>query len=102
LAIAISTEDPFYNQSSIDQTCMDFSRSEAWCEDNEGKREQFNAITAYLDSSNVYGSDDVTAANLRTFINGKLKVSDNNLLPLNENGEHIAGDTRAREMMGKL
>jgi len=81
---------------------MDFARSEAWCEENGGKREQFNAITAFIDNSNVYGSDDISAAKSRTLIDGKLKVSENNLLPVNDKGEHIAGDVRAREMPGKL
>ncbi len=50
-----------------------------------------NDITAYLDGSNVYGSDDTKAHWLRTFEGGKLKTSEGNLLPYNTlNGEFDA------------
>ncbi len=42
-----------------------------------------NKITAYLDLSNIYGSDEKRANWLRTFKDGKLKVSEGNLLPWN-------------------
>jgi hypothetical protein len=43
-------------------------------------RQQVNAITSYLDLSNVYGSTRVVANALRTFQGGLLKTSDNGLL----------------------
>jgi hypothetical protein len=43
-------------------------------------RQQVNAITSYLDLSNVYGSSRVVANALRTFQGGLLKTSDNGLL----------------------
>lgn len=81
-----------------------------------------NAITAFIDGSAVYGSDEERAAWLRTFEDGKLKVSSGNLLPFNTvNGEYtgeidpfapfmanmnrattrffVAGDDRANENM---
>ena len=42
-----------------------------------------NAITAFVDASNVYGSDQHRADWLRTFEGGKLKTSAGNLLPYN-------------------
>jgi hypothetical protein len=46
--------------------------------------QQTNAITSYLDLSNVYGSTQAVANALRTFSGGLLKTSDNGLeLPLN-------------------
>lgn len=51
-------------------------------------REHLNIITAYLDGSAVYGSDEERAHWLRSFVDGKLKVSKGDLLPLNtEDGE---------------
>jgi hypothetical protein len=44
-------------------------------------RQQINVITAYLDLSQVYGSSQVVADALRTFEDGRLKVSAGNLLP---------------------
>ncbi len=42
-----------------------------------------NAITAYIDGSGVYGSDEYRANWLRSFTDGKLKVSEGDLLPYN-------------------
>ncbi len=42
-----------------------------------------NEITSFLDASNIYGSDKARADWLRTFKDGKLKMSEGNLLPWN-------------------
>ncbi|QDU40354.1 peroxidase [Maioricimonas rarisocia] len=70
-------------------------------------RQQINEITAFIDASNVYGSDDVRAMTLRTLSGGLLKTSDGDLLPFNEEGLpndgspmadfFVAGDVRANE-----
>ncbi|MEM7064309.1 MAG: peroxidase family protein [Cyanobacteria bacterium P01_B01_bin.77] len=67
-------------------------------------RQQENLITAFIDASNVYGSDTTTATNLRTNDGtGKLRTSfasnGETLLPI-ENGQYIAGDVRAAEQTG--
>ncbi len=46
-------------------------------------RQHPNLITAYIDGSGVYGSDEETANWLRTFTGGKLKSSADNMLPFN-------------------
>jgi len=52
-----------------------------------GVRQQVNQITAFIDASNVYGSDEERALELRTLDGtGRLKTSDGDLLPFNENG----------------
>ncbi len=72
----------------------------------DGVREQINEVTSFLDGSQIYGSDPIRAAALRTFQNGKLKTSFGNLLPLNVDGLpnlgsdpelFLAGDIRANE-----
>jgi len=70
-------------------------------------RQQINQITAFLDGSVVYGSDDVRAAELRTFEGGQLATSEGDLLPFNTAGLpnaggpgnelFLAGDVRANE-----
>lgn len=76
-----------------------------------GPRQQINEITAWIDASNVYGSDLERVNALRTLDgSGQLKTSDGNLLPFNEFGLanaggpsarlFIAGDVRANEQVG--
>lgn len=73
-------------------------------------RQQTNALSAFVDASQVYGVDAERAAALRTFAGGKLKTSDGNLLPYNSEGLpnaappgvpadsfFLAGDVRANE-----
>lgn len=88
--------------------------------DVSNPRQHANSITAFIDGSAIYGSDEERANWLRSFQNGKLKTSDGNLLPWNTvNGNfndpidsdapfmaddtksltkfYIAGDIRANE-----
>ena len=57
-------------------------------------RTQLNRITAWVDASQIYGSNKVTADSLRSFSQGKLKTSSDNLLPKTPTGSFLAGDTR--------
>lgn len=65
-------------------------------------RQQINLITAWVDASNVYGSEESRANWLRTFSQGKLKVSAGNLLPYNTvDGEKTSAiDPNAPSMAG--
>ncbi len=73
-------------------------------------RQQVNQITSYIDASNVYGSDEIRAAALRTGVGGRLKTSTDDLLPFNTDGLpnaggtdptlFLAGDVRANEQIG--
>ncbi|XP_033760036.1 myeloperoxidase-like [Pecten maximus] len=67
-------------------TCMDVIRSLPTREKPciPGVREQINGITSFIDASQVYGSDEEVAHELRTFSNGLLKVAGPNLLPKNK------------------
>jgi hypothetical protein len=98
--------------STFDPNCtgtatIAFSRS-AFAHDDNGVRQQLNANTHWLDGSQVYGSDDLRAQELRTLDGtGHLKVGTNNLLPFNvdrfPNEPNIsptfllAGDVRVNE-----
>jgi len=76
----------------------------------DGVREQINAITSYIDASNVYGSDAQRAAELRTQDGtGRLKTGPDDLLPFNSANLRnapddsasffLAGDVRANEQI---
>ena len=63
----------------------------------------FLAITAFVDASNVYGSDEDKSTQLRAHDGtGKLLTGENNLLPTDafDDNKVFAGDERANEMPG--
>jgi hypothetical protein len=77
----------------------------------DNPRQQINEITAWVDASNVYGSDEERARALRTLDGtGRLRTSAGNLLPFNTEGLpnaggpsaslFLAGDVRANEQTG--
>lgn len=59
--------------------------------DDDGVRQQINAVTSFIDASNVYGSDETTAAALRTFSGGRMKTAPDGMLPYNTAGLPMAG-----------
>jgi len=69
---------------------------------NTTPREQVNIITAWIDASNVYGSDQARANWLRTFQGGKLWTSAGELLPYNTTNKEASGsiDSNAPSMAG--
>lgn len=69
--IQIFNNDPFYARVSRPQTCMDFTRSTAFCfPTNSGVREQMNMNTAYIDGSQVYASNPQRSQQLRQLTQG--------------------------------
>lgn len=71
--IPITEADDPFGQGNV----IPFNRSEfaAGTGANGIRRDVVNSITSYIDASNVYGSDPVRAAALRTFEGGKLRTS---------------------------
>ena len=106
--INVPAGDPGFDLTGTGTQLIGLNRS-FYKVDKEGVRQQVNDITAFIDASNVYGSDEERAFALRTLDRtGKLKMSDGDLLPFNTNGLanaptafasnfFLAGDVRANE-----
>lgn len=112
--IAVPAGDPFFDPTGSGEVTIDLNRSLYDPETAEGEpRQQLNEITAWVDASNVYGSDIERAEALRANDGtGRLRTSARNLLPFNEEGLpnaggsgdtlFLAGDVRANEQLGLL
>lgn len=94
--IAVPKGDPFFDPAGTGTATIPMTRSTGVVDAN-GVAQQTNNLTAYIDGSNVYGSDKATADSLRSFDGGKLKTSEGDLLPRNASGAFIAGDERSNE-----
>ncbi|MEM7697427.1 MAG: peroxidase family protein [Verrucomicrobiota bacterium] len=109
-SIEVPAGDPFFDPNSTGTQVITLDRS--FGEEVDGVLEQINEITAYIDASNVYGSDIERAQELRTLDGtGMLKTSDGEMLPYNVNALpnapaaelpdfFLAGDFRANEQIG--
>lgn len=98
--IVVPTDDPLFNPSGDEDVVIPLIRSQydpATGTSIDNPRQQFNAITSYIDGSQVYGSDQQTADALREFAGGRLLIRDNGLLPLDVDGNVMTGDIRAAE-----
>ncbi|MFG0317525.1 MAG: peroxidase family protein [Planctomycetota bacterium JB042] len=107
--IRVPVGDPWFDPLGTGTASIPLSRS--YYELARGVRQQVNELTAYIDASNVYGSDPVRAAALRTLDGtGRLKTSAGDLLPYNVAGLpnapstdpafFLAGDLRSNEQVG--
>ncbi len=108
--IAVPAGDLWFDPSATGTVTIPLGRSAY--EEVDGVRQQVNTITAFLDGSNVYGSDQERADALRAMGGaGRLKTSAGDLLPFNEDGLpnaatgdaasfFLAGDFRANEQVG--
>ncbi len=101
MSIPVPSGDPYFDPTATGTRTIDMVRSQydpATGTGVDNVRQQFNSITAFIDGSQIYGSDAQTAASLRTFSGGRLRTSEGNLLPLDASGSmFLAGDVRANE-----
>jgi len=80
----VPMEIPIIDQLTKGIPCFPFTRSVLFCEAaiDGNRREHVNVITSYLDASNVYGSSKEEEHLLRSGVDGKLKLDENQLLPI--------------------
>ncbi|WP_146849735.1 peroxidase family protein [Brevifollis gellanilyticus] len=111
--VAVPTGDPSFDPTSTGTATMALNRS-AYVMVN-GVREQKSAITAWIDASQVYGSDAARSAALRANDGtGRLRVTTSvhgDLLPTHSDtlaalppapGFFVAGDVRVNEQVGLI
>ncbi len=103
LIIPVPTCDEYFDPECTGQSIIPMSRAAERAGTGtsiENPREYVNSISSFIDASNVYGSDSERAAYLRSFTEGKLRMSEGDLLPFNTiDGEFNSGrDFFAPEM----
>ena len=116
MPIAVPSGDPWFDPQGTGTQTIELNRSIYDPESGtspDNPRQQISEITAWIDASNVYGSDLERADALRTRDGtGRLKTSEGGMPPFNTDGLpnaggsfdtlYLAGDVRANEQVGLL
>ena len=106
--VLIPAGDAYFDPTGTGTQTIPINRSSYDME--RGRREQVNAITSFIDGSQIYGSDEERALGLRTLDGtGRMRVSEGDFLPYNTGGLpnvpstsaafFVAGDVRANEQV---
>ena len=116
-SIRVPSGDPLFDPMGLGNRSISLHRSEHTV-DSAGVRQQTNEITAYIDGSNVYGSDTARARILRTNsghlrmsggASGEILMGQNDFGYPNDHPSgpgidptdfYLAGDVRANEQIG--
>ena len=106
MPIAVETADSTFGTVHADDG-MPFSRS-VYTDGVGTPRQQVNAITAYIDASQIYGSSEAKADSLRVMNSDgsrswKLEMTytvNGGMLDVDSAGMFISGDVRANEQVG--
>src|SRR5262249_6047703 len=75
LNLPVPAGDPFFDPNNTGTQVIFFGRSKSFLDAN-GVRQQPNEITAFIDASMVYGSDNFVANALRSHVGGRLRTSE--------------------------
>jgi hypothetical protein len=84
--VAVPKGDPYFDPQGTGTQVIPLSRSlfdPATGTSTANPRQQVNTVTAWIDGSQIYGSDAVTADKLRAHLGGRMLTSAGNMLPIN-------------------
>ncbi len=97
--IPVPIGDPHFDPQHQGNASIPFNASETQLDAN-GHRVIANDITSFIDGNTLYGQSLEDQANLRSYEGGKLILDQQGLLPLDEQGNFIAGEARVNEHAG--
>ncbi|WP_081613759.1 peroxidase family protein [Rhodopirellula sallentina] len=100
MPIEVPLGDPFFDPAGTGNATIGMTRSQTvpgTGTDTSNPLQHPNMISAYIDGSMIYGSSVEQARSLREFSGGRMRVSGDDLLPVDEDGGFLAGDIRAME-----
>ncbi|GAB0495173.1 hypothetical protein MMPV_006471 [Pyropia vietnamensis] len=96
LPIPVAGDPIFLRRSSLNFHRSRYMRTGTRCCGNllsDARPRKFpNKVSAWIDASQVYGDEPVRAAQLRSFVGGRLKTSAGSNLPFNGRGQGGIGD----------
>jgi hypothetical protein len=94
--LVLDAEDPIRQSTKADYMIFQRTRKDETrtAKDSALGPTHLNEVTHWWDGSQIYGSDATRAKSLRTFVDGKLKLSDKGLLPRDLMGAEEAGFNR--------